>query len=80
VDITAELFAMTACCTRAGGSSVALADYFCREARLRVAQLFRDVHQNEDRRGYRLAQQLLKEVPASLASGFVHRPAMPPAT
>jgi hypothetical protein len=78
VDIAAELFAMTATCARAGGgddSSLALADYFCRASRLRIAQLFREAHRNEDRAGYRLAQQLLKGVPAALAAPSLQRAA-----
>jgi hypothetical protein len=63
VDIAAELFAMTASCARASTlgdeQAVALADYFCRTAKLRVANLFRELSRNEDRRGYKLAQQLL---------------------
>ena len=66
VDIAAELFAMTAACARASKmndeSSLALADYFCRTARLRVGELFRALHHNEDRRGYKLAQALLKSL------------------
>jgi len=65
VDIAAELFAMTASCARATSlrdePSLALADYFCRTSRLRVAELFRALHHNEDRRGYKLAQQLLAQ-------------------
>ena len=65
VDIAAELFAMTATCARAqrAGASEAdasvLADYFCRNARLRVEELFCGVRHNTDRVGYRLAQNLL---------------------
>jgi alkylation response protein AidB-like acyl-CoA dehydrogenase len=64
VDIAAELFAMTASGARAsalGGESVELADVFCAQARRRVAQLFRELHGHEDRRGYRLARRLLGE-------------------
>jgi hypothetical protein len=78
VDIAAELFAMAASCARANReeeSSVALADCFCRMSRLRLAQLFRETDQNEDRQGYRLAQQLLKGVPPSLATVPLQRAA-----
>ena len=72
VDIAAELFAMAASCARAATlhdeASRALADYFCRAARLRTDDLFRALHHNEDRRGYKLAQKLLKEVPSSSVS------------
>jgi hypothetical protein len=63
VDIAAELFAMTASCARAAAlkeeQSLWLTDYFCRTARLRIAALFRELHCNEDHRGYQLAQELL---------------------
>src|SRR5262249_49229220 len=68
VDIGAELFAITASCLRAHSLSQdaqksaevrELADYFCKSARLRIAHLFRDLHHNEDRDGYRLAQKVL---------------------
>jgi alkylation response protein AidB-like acyl-CoA dehydrogenase len=78
VDIAAELFAMTASCARARAddeSSLALADYFCRASRLRVAQLFREARRNEDRDGYRLAQKILKGVPPSLAAAPLQRAA-----
>jgi alkylation response protein AidB-like acyl-CoA dehydrogenase len=65
VDIAAELFAMTTTCARASSladeANVSLADYFCRTARLRVANLFRELGRNEDRRGYRLAQKMLPD-------------------
>ncbi len=69
VDIGAELFAITASCLRAqalikaNGKSpevVELVDYFCNSARLRIAHLFRDLHQNADRSGYRVAQKVLE--------------------
>jgi hypothetical protein len=69
VDIGAEIFAITASCLRAqamikaNGKSpevVELVDYFCDSARLRVAHLFRDLHNNADRPGYRVAQKVLE--------------------
>lgn len=69
VDIGAEIFAITASCLRAhalikaNGKSpevVELVDYFCNSARLRIAHLFRDLHQNADRPGYRVAQKVLE--------------------
>ncbi len=69
VDIGTELFAITATCLRAQslmkdvGKSAEireLADYFCNSARLRIAHLFRDLHANADREGYRLAQKVLE--------------------
>jgi alkylation response protein AidB-like acyl-CoA dehydrogenase len=71
VDIAAELFAMAASCARASAlqndEATRLADYFCRVARLRVANLCRELRRNEDHRGYKLAQQLLT-TSASLVS------------
>jgi alkylation response protein AidB-like acyl-CoA dehydrogenase len=72
VDIGAELFAITAACLRAGqllqagGDDVeserlpGLVDYFCRSARLRIEEKFRQIRTNTDRSGYRLSQQVLK--------------------
>jgi hypothetical protein len=68
VDIGAELFAITATCLRAqalmkekGNSPEVreVADYFCNSARLRIAHLFHELHQNADSQGYRLAQKVL---------------------
>jgi alkylation response protein AidB-like acyl-CoA dehydrogenase len=67
VDVGAELFAMAATCARArsvveaGGDRAALtlADTFCRGARRRVRARFAEVFDNDDARGYRLAQDIL---------------------
>lgn len=63
VDIGTELFAITASCSRAQSldteEACALADYFCRMSRLKIEALFRDVHDNRDNEGYRVAQQVL---------------------
>jgi len=68
VDIGAELFAVTASCSRAQAllqhgtppdELLALVDYFAASSRLRVRQLFREVRANTDRAGYQLAQQVL---------------------
>lgn len=58
VDIGAELFAMSACCARAelaragdadsAGSAAELADAFCRQARVRVTDLFDRLWDNTD--------------------------------
>jgi alkylation response protein AidB-like acyl-CoA dehydrogenase len=73
VDIGAELFAITAVCLRAGqllqaGDDEAdserlpeLVDYFCRSARLRIEEKFRQIRTNTDRPGYRLSQQVLAD-------------------
>ena len=64
VDVAAELFAMATSCARASAlrddEAISLADYFCRTSRLHVANLFREVRANEDRLGYRVAQEILK--------------------
>jgi hypothetical protein len=77
VDVAAELFAITATCARAAmmrdAQTVSLADYFCRMARLRIVNLFRAMRHNEDRCGYRVAQTLLKNIPAPLAADFPQR-------
>jgi alkylation response protein AidB-like acyl-CoA dehydrogenase len=71
VDIGAELFAITAACLRAEqllqvGDKRAkpeglpdLADYFCRSARLRIEEKFRQIRTNPDRLGFRVSQQVL---------------------
>jgi len=80
VDIGAELFAMTAACVRAqmlakGGEgntqAVALADLFCREARLRVKTLFARFYGKNDTALYRVAQQVLRGEHAWLEDGIV---------
>jgi hypothetical protein len=80
VDIGAELFAITATCLRAqsfmkDASKAAevreLADYFCNSARLRVTHLFRDLHANSDREGYRVAQKVLEGKEEWLQQGIL---------
>lgn len=81
VEIGAELFAMIATCSRAsslarsGGEGadevIQLADYFCASARLRIDRLFRGLHHNTDRAGYRLAQTVLKSEVPGLHDGFI---------
>jgi hypothetical protein len=64
VDIGAELFAISASVVRAQmlgtQEAVELADLFCRNARLRVEQLFHDLWRNQDDRNYRAAQRTLE--------------------
>jgi alkylation response protein AidB-like acyl-CoA dehydrogenase len=69
VDVGAELFAMSCVCVYAhnmskrdgvGSGPQRLADLYCRHARRRVKQLFRDVFDNEDARTYRVAQEVLQ--------------------
>ena len=68
VDIGAELFAITASCSRAQSmlnhgadeaELLALVEYFGNTSRLRIRQLFRELHHNTDREGYKFAQGLL---------------------
>jgi alkylation response protein AidB-like acyl-CoA dehydrogenase len=69
VDVGAELFAMSCVCVYAnnlmkqdgaGRGPERLADLYCRHARRRVRQLFRDVFDNEDARTYRISQEVLQ--------------------
>jgi alkylation response protein AidB-like acyl-CoA dehydrogenase len=69
VDVGAELFAMAAVCARAQAlhranpqdrAPIELADLFCRGARKRIAQSFRAVFRNHDRRKYRVAMNVLE--------------------
>ena len=78
VDIGAELFAMTAACVRAqmlskegNTQAVALADLFCREARLRVKTLFSHFSGKNDGAVYKVAQQVLRGEHAWLEDGIV---------
>lgn len=64
VDIGAELFAMTAACVRAqrdraDGSTVELADAFCRQARIRADQRFDELWNNCDDSDQALARRVL---------------------
>ena len=77
VDIGAELFAMSAACSRAvmlakGGrkEAIALADTFCREARLRVEEHFRNLYGPNDENMYKLAMSVLKGEHAWLEHGI----------
>ena len=78
VDIGAELFAMTAACVRARAESrsgndraIALADLFCREARVRVDTLFDRFFGANDTAIYDVAQQVLRGEHAWLEEGIV---------
>jgi hypothetical protein len=63
VDIGAELFAMAASCVRAQMQDMAsareLADVFCRQARLRIEELFDALWDNTDDEDYALAGGVL---------------------
>jgi alkylation response protein AidB-like acyl-CoA dehydrogenase len=67
VDIGSELFAMSAACSRAmmlaergQKEAIALADTFCREAQLRIDDLFRNFYGPNDDNMYRLAMSVLR--------------------
>jgi hypothetical protein len=67
VDIGAELFAMSAACSRAmmlkkqgQPEAIALADTFCREARLRIESLFGNFYGENDDNLYKLAMSVLR--------------------
>src|SRR5688500_17718486 len=50
--------------------AVALADTFCREARLRIAEHFRNLHGPNDENMYKLAMSVLKGLHAWLEKGI----------
>jgi alkylation response protein AidB-like acyl-CoA dehydrogenase len=77
VDIGAEIFAMSATCSRAmmlakngQKEAIALADTFCREARLRVDEHFRNFYGPNDENMYKLAMSVLKGEHAWLEHGI----------
>jgi alkylation response protein AidB-like acyl-CoA dehydrogenase len=68
VDVGADLFAMAAACSKAQAmhkadpadqSAIDLADLFCRTARRRIEQAMRGLSENDDRRSFRAAQDVL---------------------
>jgi alkylation response protein AidB-like acyl-CoA dehydrogenase len=84
VDIGAELFAMSVSCARAqalrtapgaGGAeaagALAMADLFCRQARRRAGERFDRLFDNDDTRGYRVAQEVLRDEHVWLEQGIV---------
>lgn len=78
VDVGAELFAMSATCSRAEAlrkqgrpEAVELADLFCRYARGRVQDAFRTVFANDDVRTYGVAQDVLAGKHEWLEQGLV---------
>ena len=78
VDIGAELFAIAATCARAkqeasrgNKGAITLADVFCREARLRIDDLFENLYGPTDETVYKLSQQVLKGEHAWLESGII---------
>ena len=78
VDIGAELFAIAATCARAkyeasrgNKGAITLADVFCREARLRIDDLFENLYGPTDEKVYKLSQQVLKGEHAWLETGII---------
>lgn len=66
VDVGAELFAMAASCSRAkmlaaagDANAIDIADLFCREARLRIADSFRNLFGKNDGALYKVSQKVL---------------------
>ncbi len=87
VDVANELFAMAASVSRAhqmaaeshpsAGQAARLVDLFCRGARRRVRQLFRDLWSNDDVRKYRAAQAVLRGEHRWLEEGTAGLPGSP---
>ncbi len=78
VDIGAELFAMAASCVKAtmlakqgNREASALADLFCRAARVRIGQLFDSFYGDFDGEMYRVAQQVMRGEHAWLETGII---------
>jgi len=80
VGIATELFAISATSSYAqwllsqgkpSDEILALADYFCRSARLRIDTHFAGTRRNVDKRGYQLTQKLLAGKYALLCDGIV---------
>ncbi|HXA44148.1 MAG TPA: hypothetical protein VNZ25_01475, partial [Candidatus Angelobacter sp.] len=83
VDIGAELFAVTAACSRAKqfirenknpeecAHFLALVDYFCRAARGRIQQKYHGIHHNDDHSGYDCARKIMAGQLDHLTAGIV---------
>jgi len=82
VEIGAEIFAITATCSRAASlmkssteteaaEILQLADYFCASARLRIKRHFDGIGSNTDRQGYKVAQTVLNSHVKPLEEGIV---------
>jgi hypothetical protein len=77
-----ELFTMSVSCARAQAlrqgadraeatGALAMADLFCRQARRRAEERFERLFDNDDARGYGLAQGILRDEHAWLERGIV---------
>ncbi|MFG2515451.1 acyl-CoA dehydrogenase family protein [Streptomyces sp. NPDC048584] len=80
VDIGAELFAMSAACVRAellrgrgenGREAYQLADAFCRQARIRVEELFTRLWSNTDDQDRKVVKNVLSGTYAWLEQGII---------
>lgn len=85
VDIGAELFAMSAVCSRAqmlvkrgDKGALELADLFCRQSRRRIADSFRNLFGPLDAAMYRVARQVLDGKHQWLERGIVGTPVPEP--
>ncbi|MBK5187851.1 MAG: acyl-CoA dehydrogenase family protein [Gemmatimonadaceae bacterium] len=85
VDIGAELFAMSAACTRAqmlakrgDANAVDLAELFCRESRLRIEAHFGNLFGRNDAAIYRVSQQVLRGEFEWLERGIIDAPESEP--
>ncbi|MBQ27952.1 MAG: DNA polymerase II [Nitrospiraceae bacterium] len=85
MNVGTELFAMAATCSKAQAllthdgdrnEIIKLVDFFCQESRLRLTRNFQGINENNDRRGYRLARQILKGKYEWLEEGIVARTSM----
>jgi hypothetical protein len=77
VDLGTELFAIVATCARAQQlhtpEAIALADFFCTQAQLKIEALFESIAHNADRAGYKLAQQVIAGAHTWLEGGQVRK-------
>jgi alkylation response protein AidB-like acyl-CoA dehydrogenase len=80
VGVATELFAISATCSYAqwllgqgkpANEILAVADYFCRSARMRIDHYFAGTMRNVDKRGYALVQDLLAGKHELLRDGIV---------
>ena len=86
VDIGAELFAITASCSRAQmllathpdkAGLIKLVDYFCCESRLRIKSLFHAIRHNTDSQGYKIARATIEGNYGWLTEGIVRTKYIP---
>src|SRR5213079_1165691 len=80
VGTATELFAISATCSfaqhkidngEAADEILSVANYFCRSAKIRIANQFSGTARNVDRRGYQLTQELLAGKHETLRHGIV---------